>query len=332
MALTTTTEIPVNILGWYDRNLLERALPSLLYSKFGQMRPLPLNEGTRINFRRYGSLVAATTPLDEGVTPAGKQLGVTDLFAIIGEYGDFVSLTDLLQMTVLDKIVLEAQEVLGEQAGDTIDQVHGAALMAGTTVRLADDVATRADVITAISDNDVDAVIRTLEGNNAKKIREIKVGGAKINTYPIRPAFIGICHTNARQDIEKLTGFKSVEEYASQGDVMSEEIGATKNIRWLATTNAMIYPDAGGAAATNGLVSTTGTSADIYGTLILGKNAYGVTSLGKKGIQSIIKQLGSSGVADPLNQRSSVGWKSFTVAKILNEDFMARIESGVTEI
>lgn len=327
--VTTTNEVPVNILGYYDRNLLERAIPSLLYSLFGQNRPLPMNQGTRINFRRYGSLLAATTPLDESVTPVGKQLAVTDIFGLIDQYGDFVKLSDLLQMTVLDKIVLETQEILGEQAGDTIDQVHRAGLMAGTSVRFASDVADRGSIVNVITDADIDAVLRVLEGNNSKKIREIKVGGAKISTYPIRQAYIGITHTDMRQDIEDLAGFISVEEYSSQGDVLPQEIGATKNIRWLTTTNGMVWPDAGGlAAATPPLVSTTGTDADVYGTLILGQNAYGVTSLGKKGIQSIIKQLGSSGSLDPLNQRSSVGWKSATVLSILNDDFMVRIESG----
>jgi N4-gp56 family major capsid protein len=48
--MTTTSDIGIKILGYYDRNLLERALPVLLYSKFGQARPLPKNAGDRITF------------------------------------------------------------------------------------------------------------------------------------------------------------------------------------------------------------------------------------------------------------------------------------------
>lgn len=328
MATTTTTQIPVNLQGYYDRNLLERAVPELLYSLFGQTRPIPKNAGTRANFRRYGNLTPATTPLTEGSTPAGSQLAATDIYVTLDQYGDFVTLSDVLLMTGLDGKILDDQDLLGQQAGETIDIVHRTALMAGTSVRLANGVASRNLIDKAIADVDIDAAIRSLEGNNAKKIREIKVGGAKINTYPLRPAYIGIAHTNCRQDIEALAGFKSVEEYASQGDVMQSEIGATKNIRWLLTTNGQIWSGQGASIGTTGLLGTT--NVDVYGTLILAKNAYGTVPLQKKTIEAIIKQLGAG--EDPLNQRATNGWKAMTAAKILNDDWMVRIEHGVSAL
>lgn len=88
MALITgTSDIAVNLQGHYDRNLLERSLPALIYGRFAQTRPLPKNTGIRINFRRYGSLDVNTTPLGEGVTPTGKKLTSTDIYATIKQYG-----------------------------------------------------------------------------------------------------------------------------------------------------------------------------------------------------------------------------------------------------
>lgn len=328
MPTTTTTQIPVNLQGFYDRNLLERAVPELLYSLFGQVRPVPKNAGTRANFRRYGNLAPATTPLTEGVTPAGSQLSATDIYVTMNQYGDFVTLSDVLLMTGLDGKILDDQDLLGQQAGETIDIVHRTALMAGTTVRYANGVASRSLVDKTILDVDVDAAIRALEGNNAKKLRDIKVGGAKINTYPLRPAYIGIAHTDSRKDIEALAGFKSVEEYASQGDVLAAEIGATKNIRWLVTTNGQKWSAAGAAVSGTGLLGTA--NVDVYGTLIIGKNAYGTVPLQKKTIESIIKQLGAG--EDPLNQRATNGWKAMTACKILNDDWLLRIEHGVSAL
>jgi len=328
MATTTTTDIPVNLQGFYDRNLLERAKPELLYSLFGQVRPVPKNSGTRANFRRYGNLAAATTPLTEGVTPAGSKLAPTDIYVTMSQYGDFVTLSDVLLITGLDGKILDDQDLLGQQAGETIDIVHRTALMAGTSVRRASDAASRAVIDKALLDADIDAAIRALESNNTKKIREIVTGGVKINTYPIRQAYIGIAHTDARQDIEALAGYRDVAEYASQGDVMQAEIGATKNIRWLLTTNAQIWTGQGAAIGTTGLLGTS--NVDVYGTLIIGRNAYGSVPLQKKTIQSIIKQLGSG--QDPLNQRATNGWKAMTACKILNEDWMIRIEHGVTAL
>ena len=66
---------------------------------------------------------------------------------------------------------------------------------------------------------------------------------------------------------------------------------------------------------------------DVYGTLILGDNAYGVTEVTGGGLQHIVKQLGSAGSEDPLNQRATVGWKAIKVAERLVELYMIRLES-----
>ena len=68
----------------------------------------------------------------------------------------------------------------------------------------------------------------------------------------------------------------------------------------------------------------------VYSTLILGDNAYGVTELTGGGLQHIVKQLGSSGTADPLNQRATAGWKATKTAERLVEQYMIRIESAST--
>ena len=190
--MTTTSDININITGYYDRNLLERALPVLLYGKFGQTRPLPKNAGDRITFRRYASLAVNTTPLVEGTTPAGKTLSASEIYATMGQYGDYVMITDKLLEMGLDPILMEAGELLGEQAGLTIDTLHRAVLLGGSSVRLANGVATRAEIVATVAINDVNKIVRTLEANNAKKIREQVNAGVKVSTSPLRAAFIGI--------------------------------------------------------------------------------------------------------------------------------------------
>ena len=65
----------------------------------------------------------------------------------------------------------------------------------------------------------------------------------------------------------------------------------------------------------------------MFATLFLGKNAYGVTEVTGGGLQTIVKQKGSGGTADPLDQRSSVGWKAIETAEILVPNYMVRVES-----
>ena len=68
----------------------------------------------------------------------------------------------------------------------------------------------------------------------------------------------------------------------------------------------------------------------MYATLVMGDNAYGTTHLGGDGLQHIVKQLGSAGTSDPLNQRATVGWKAGKVTVRLVEAFMVRIETAST--
>ena len=69
---------------------------------------------------------------------------------------------------------------------------------------------------------------------------------------------------------------------------------------------------------------------DVYSTLILGENAYGTTELSGGGLEHIVKQLGSAGTADPLNQRATAGWKATKAAVRLVEPYMVRIETAST--
>ncbi len=81
--------------------------------------------------------------------------------------------------------------------------------------------------------------------------------------------------------------------------------------------NEVIYPGEAGACGV-----------DVYATLIFGENAYGTTALANGGLEHIIKQLGSAGSSDPLNQRATVGWKASKVTVRLVEAFMIRIETA----
>lgn len=65
----------------------------------------------------------------------------------------------------------------------------------------------------------------------------------------------------------------------------------------------------------------------VFSTLFLAQGAYGITDVAGGGLETIIKQKGSGGTADPLNQRSSVGWKAIKTAEILNGDYLVRVES-----
>jgi N4-gp56 family major capsid protein len=323
MPYTTKTQIPDEVNNYYDRSLLERLLPLLVYTKYGQVRDIPRKSGTNtIKFRRYDSLTAATTPLTEGTTPAGSQLSVTDVTADALQYGDFITITDVVDYESQDATLTEAAQVLGEQAGDTIDQLCRDVLAAGTTVQYADSRAARLQLLASslISVAEVRKGVRTMKGNNAKKITSMVDPDEGYNTHPINAAFIGICHSDTTYTLKGLTGWVPVEEYANKADVMPGEVGALDEVRFVETTNAKNWDIVNGPGS---------TALTVHGTIILGRNAYGITRISGEALKNIIKPLGSGGTADPLNQRATSGWKATFVAKILNENSMLRIEHAV---
>lgn len=319
MGNTTTSQIPAEVSAWYDRNLLTRVTPLFLHRNWSQVRPLPRKSGTlTIKFRRYSNLSAATTPLSEGITPSGSQMSVTDVTAVVAQYGDFITVTDVLDYQTQDPELTIASDLLGDQAGDTLDQVTRDVLAAGTSVYLPSTYTLRSQITTSdlISVTLVQKAVRALKNNNAKKITSMVDASTGINTTPLQPCFVGIVHTNVAYTLKGLTGWTSVEKYASTKTLMEGEIGSLDEVRFVETTNAKVFSASGAS------------SQDIYGTIILAMNAYGTTQISGEALKNIIKPLGSGGTDDPLDQRATSGWKATFVAKILNNAFMTRIETS----
>jgi N4-gp56 family major capsid protein len=323
--MNNTTNLPPAIQAYYDRNLLERAVPADVHGRFGQVRPIKMRSGNQIKFRRYEALPLVTTALTEGATPAGNDLTVTDVTATLAQYGSFVTVTDMVDMTNQDPVLTEAGTVLGEQGGTTVDAVRRDVLVAGTNVIYSNGT-TRAGLKAPLDHIALRTAIRALNRQNAKFVRDMVSATNGIGTQPIRAAYIGLVHPDTEAVLEAITGYIPVSSYSSAMKAEDDEVGAYRNIRFFRSTNCKVWPNVGLAVGTDGQISTGGVNNDVYATLIIGANAYGVCPLAGQAMQNIVKPLGSSGTADPLNQRATSGWKATTTTKILNDAWMIRIE------
>ena len=324
----TSTSVVASAQAFYNRTMLERAQPADVHGRFGQVRPVPKNSGNQAKFRRYSQLAAATTALTEGVTPAGSSLSVTDVTATLAQYGDFVTLTDLVQLTTLDPLLTETADVLGDQAGTTIDVVRRDVLVAGTSVAYSNGSA-RASVNTILSAGMLKSAVRALKRQNAKKLKQAMSAGQAVSTQGLRASFVAIVHPDTEATLKSITGYVPLNQYPSQMSVMEDEIGYFDEIRFVASTNAKVWTNGGATGGTN-VISTGGTNADVYGTLIFGADSYGVVPLSGEALRNIVKALGSAGSADPLDQRSTSGWKATTTTVILNDAWMYRLEHANT--
>ena len=285
---------------YYDKNLLREAQPNLIHDQFGQKRPIPKNGGKTIEFRKFASLPKATTPLTEGVTPDGKSLNVTQITAEISQYGDYVTLSDLLDLTAIDPVVVEAVQAIGNQAGLTLDTITRNVLQSGTNVYYCP----KADGTEVTSRSALDdTCLLTVD-----VVKQVAALLKSVNAPKIDGSYVAIVHPLVAADIMSDPLWIDAYKYKNPENIYEGEIGKIAGVRFIESSEAKVYE--GG----------------VFGCLFLGANAYGVTEVEGGGLQTIIKQLGSSGVADALNQRSSVGWKATKTAEILLEAYMYRVE------
>lgn len=312
---------------FYAQVLIDMAEPELVHDQFGQKHPIPRNSGKIIEFRKYDPLPKALTPLTEGVTPDGQKLSMSVVTATVKQYGGFIELSDILILTAIDNNLVQATKLLGSQAGRTLDTITREVLNGGTNVQYAEgQVSSRGD-LEGGSDDSTKNHYLTVDAIR-KAVRFLKV----MNAPRIKGYYAGIIHPDCSYDLMSDPKWVGVKTYSDPEDIYEGEIGRIEGVRFVETSEAKVWEKAGKdwAQATGTPAAPKANSRDVYSTLILGADAYGVTEIADGGLQHIVKQLGSAGTADPLNQRATAGWKATKVAERLVEPYMVRIETTST--
>ena len=213
---------------FYDKELIKMAGPNLVYSQFAQKRNIPKNGGKTIEFRKFKPLAKATTPLTEGVTPDGQALDVTSMTATVGQYGGFVRITDLMDLTAIDPIMTETVDLIGDQAGRTVDTLVRDVVMTGTNVQYADgSVSSRAALTGGAATGNNYLTVDVIK----KAVRALR----KQNAKPIDGYFVAIVHPDTAYDLMSDPEWKEMNKYTS-GNVeklYKGEIGCVAGVRFV---------------------------------------------------------------------------------------------------
>ena len=300
---TASVGLSAEMRTYYSDLLIDNAQPNLVHDQLAQKVPIPKGSGKTVQFRRYKPFPKATTPLTEGVTPTGRNLEVIPLESTVNQYGDYVRLSDMLLLTAVDNNLVEAVSLLGNQAGLTLDTITREVLVGGTNVIYAGGVSSRAAIESSMK----------LTSELVKKAaRELK----RMNAPKIDGCYVAIIHPDVTFDLTSDSEWIEANKYAGSANIFEGEIGKLHGIRFLESTEAKIFDGAGASGI------------GVYATLFLGSNAYGVTEIEGGGLKTIIKQLGSAGSADPIDQRATAGWKATRTAERLVEEYMVRVESA----
>jgi len=326
MPSTTYGDISPRTAAYAEKELLKRGVPFLVLEKFGQAKPLPSNSTKVMKFRRYSALSSTPVTLTEGVTPSSQQLSVVDVTATLAQYGGLTTITDVILDTHEDNTLNEAVNLLGEQAAQMIEKMRFGVLKAGTNVLYANG-AVRTAVNTAISLTLQRRAVRALKRQNARFITSIVRSTPSYGTEAVAPGYVALIHPDLEADVRGLTGFVPAEKYGSISP-WENELGKVEDVRYVTSTIFEPFADAGGAKGT--MLSTTGTSADVYPVLYVARDAYGIIAL--KGMFALTPMVVNPkpSDSDPLAQRGHVSWKAMQTAVILNDAWMVRGEVAAT--
>ena len=385
MNTQTTGGLSAEMKTYYGMELLENARPQLVHNQFAATKGLPVGGGKTVEWRKFGAFDKALTPLTEGVTPDGSGISVSYITKELAQYGDYTTVSDMLDLTAIDDVVLEITDRHGANMGLTLDTVTRNEIQQGRQVIYAPRQESDGKKAEVVSRYALDGSCKITSELVAKAATQLK----KMNAPTFEGKYVCILHPSVAFDLRQDEAWIAAHQYAAATELFSGEIGELHGVRFVETTEAKIYRGedlasdsrtltVNGAVTANAEVSFTGgtvavnalagryvllggkrvkvasntaaklvleeavTVSDkaviypgeggkdgcaVYGCLFLGKGAYGVVDL-SEGTEVIVKPRGSSGTADPLDQRSSVGWKGVHAAAILYDEYMVRVECG----
>ena len=119
----TTAGLSAEMKTYYGMELLENAKPQLVHNQFAATKGLPAGGGKTVEWRKFGAFDKALKPLTEGVTPDGSGISVSYITKELAQYGDYTTVSDMLDLTAIDDVVLEITDRHGSNMGLTLDTV-----------------------------------------------------------------------------------------------------------------------------------------------------------------------------------------------------------------
>lgn len=238
---TTDSGMTPQMRTYYDKELMRNAKPELIFTEYGQKKKIPANSGKTIEFRRVLPLAKALTPLTEGVTPDGHKLEYTSFTATLAQYGDYIKITDQIDMIAVDNNLLVATEELGSQAGRTLDTLCRDELATGTNVLFGDGTVNARHLLVGgdatVANNDYFNTTAVIKAVNMIK---------KQNGKPINGSYVCMCDANQIEDMMLYDSrWNEIVKYnpgqMGIGNFANGEVGTMNNCKYVVSNNGKVF-------------------------------------------------------------------------------------------
>jgi N4-gp56 family major capsid protein len=315
-----------------EKEALVHQQPHLVLHVGAKKFTLPKNGTKTLRHRRAVPYVSADTPLSEGVPPSATEIRYEQVDMTIAQYGGFTPSTDILVDLHTTPILSDINKLNAEQAAKTKESLIWGKLRAATSIIYGNSVSGLSNVVAELSKTEQAMAVRSLNRNHGNKFTSIVSGGVKENTTPVEASFLCFIHSDAESIVRSLAGFTPVAKYGSMSTVHEREFGAVDDVRYISSADLSPQANAGGGKGTGAaeLISTGGTSADVYTAVYVAMDAYGCLNVAGQGVFSpVVRNVGTPSASDPLGQTGSVGWKMYSAEAILNQDWIVAVKFAV---
>jgi N4-gp56 family major capsid protein len=241
----------------YDLMAYYAYRPELYFDSFADVEPThQSHKGASVTFTIQNDLAIASTPLTETTDVTAVAMTDSQVTLTLAEYGNAVQTTAKLRGTSFIDLDPVVANVVGFNAGISIDDVCRSVLQAGTQVAYSGGVAGRTNI----------AAANVLTGNDVRKAKA-KLRGQNVPTFG--GSYVSVIHPDVAYDFTGASGganFRDPHTYSDPSAIWNGELGMFEGFRFIEAPRAPLFADASNGAGATGLV-------DVYRTLFLGRQA-----------------------------------------------------------
>lgn len=327
-----------------EMGMLKHAEPIQVLGSFGAQKEHPKKKTDTKVFRRLkpfnagsnevASITAANFVTAEGTTPTANTISYTDVSVTLNQYAVLFKFSSKSELMYEDNIPADMQKLTGETLAEVAELVCYGQIKAGSSV-IYTNGSTRVGVNTVISLNKLRAAARSMEVNRASRVTSVIKPGPNFGTSAVPAGYVVFCHSDCESDVRNLPNFIPVEKYGTAvKPVHSREFGACEQFRFVSSPLFTPYL-AAGSSTLNGCYSAGGSAVDVYPMIIIGEDAFGHVSLkghGYTGISPTLIPSDQKNHANPSGMFGYVGADFWYESVRLNENWMCRLECGVTSL
>ena len=266
--------------------------------------------GSSVIFTIFSELAVATTPLTETSDVTAVAMGDANVTVTLTEYGNTVNTTAKLRGTAFLDVDAAAANLIGYNAGNSMDVIVRDVLAGGTNVVYGGGGATAPSSRVTVQAEDI------LAANDVRKVTAALRGA---NVSPWSGYYIGFIHPDVSYDLRRETGnasWNAPHVNMDTANIYTGEIGTFESVRFIETPRTKVRTDTGESS-----------TVDVYDTYIMGRQALAKAYSFVDG-NGPVPQIRRGPVVDSLMRFNPIGWYWLGGYGLFREASLRRIESS----